>query len=183
VTHRLARLRELKNGDIETLTHAITDKTWPKLAPFARRFAAELPRVVPLALACLAPLVDVPLPLQPCIRDIWHDHVLFDGDTVTGLVDFGAVQIDTPATDVARLLGSLVGDDSTGWREGLTAYSTTRLLSDQESLAVFALDVAGTILAGCNWIRWIYVDGRQFPNEEQTKSRFSQFLKRIRSIP
>lgn len=183
VTHRLARLRELKNGGIETLAHALTDKTWPDLVPLAREFAAELPRVVPLAIARLAPLADAPLPLQPCIRDIWRDHVLFDGVTVTGLVDFGAIQIDTPATDVARLLGSLVGDDANGWREGLAAYSAVRPLSDQESLAVFALDVAGTILAGCNWIRWIYVDGRQFPNEEQTISRFAQFLKRIRSIP
>ena len=125
-----------------------------------------MPRLVPLAIARLAPLADVPLPLQPCIRDVWHDHVLFDGDTVTGLVDFGAMQIDTPATDVARLLGSLVGDDANGWQEGLTAYSAVRPLTEQESLAVVALDTAGTILAVCNWIRWIYVERRQFPDPQ-----------------
>jgi homoserine kinase type II len=182
VTHRLARLRELQNSGIESLTRAITASTWPDLAPFAREFAAELPRVVPLALARLAPLADVPLPLQPCIRDIWHDHVLFDGDTVTGLVDFGAMQFDTPATDVARLLGSLVGDDVNGWREGLAAYNEARPLSDQESLAVQALDVAGTILAGCNWIRWIYIDCRQFPDRAQVFGRLQRIAARIEQL-
>jgi homoserine kinase type II len=182
VNHRLVRLRELKVGGIETLTHAITDKTWPDFVPLARRFAAELPRAVPLAIARLAPLVDVPLPQQPCIRDVWHDHVLFDGDTVTGLIDFGAMQTDTPATDVARLLGSLVGDDANGWRKGLAAYTAVRPLSDQESLAVFALDKAGTILAGCNWLRWIYVEGRQFDNPSKIAARFARSLQRTEAL-
>lgn len=62
---------------------------------------------MPWAIEQLKPLADVSFRLQPCIRDIWHDHVLFDGDRVTGLIDFGAMQIDTPATDIARLVGSL----------------------------------------------------------------------------
>jgi homoserine kinase type II len=182
VSHRLTRLHELQDGGIETLHRAITDTTWPELAPLARRLVAELPRVVPLAIARLASLTDVPLPLQPCIRDVWHDHVLFDGDTVTGLVDFGAVQFDTPATDVARLLGSLVGDDPIGWRDGLAAYSTMRPLTDQESLAVFALDTAGTILAGCNWVRWIYVEGRRFECSSRVKSRLTNLAARIQCL-
>jgi Ser/Thr protein kinase RdoA (MazF antagonist) len=182
ITHRLARLHELASGGMESLARAVTDATWPELAPLARRFAAELPRVVPLAISRLAPCADVPLPLQPCIRDVWHDHVLFDGDTVTGLIDFGAVQIDTPATDVARLLGSLVGDDAGGWREGLTAYSAVRPLSDRELNAVPALDVAGTVLAGCNWIRWVYSAGRQFDNPAQIAARLTRALWRTEAI-
>ena len=71
-------------------------------------------------------------PLQPCLCDVWHDHVLFDGDRVTGLVDYGAVKIDHPAVDVARLLGSLVGDDAEGWAAGLTAYREVRPFSAEE---------------------------------------------------
>ena len=182
ITHRLTRLAELQNGGIESLTRAIADMTWPNLAPLARKFAATLPRTVTLAIACLAPLADIPLPLQPCIRDVWHDHVLFDGDTVTGLIDFGAMQIDTPTTDVARLLGSLVGDETAGWREGLAAYSTIRPLTEQESKAVPALDIAGTILALCNWIRWIYVDQRQFDDPPQIIERFARLLGRLQVV-
>ncbi len=179
ITARLSRLHRLQKVGIDTLTRAITDTTWPALAPFARQFVAELPRVVPLALARLVPLADTLFPLQPCIRDVWHDHVLFTGDTVTGLVDFGATQFDTPATDVARLLGSLVGDEQIDWQVGFAAYNTIRPLSDQESLAVFAVHTAGTILALCNWIKWIYIDGRKFGQQAQVIDRIGQLVKRI----
>jgi homoserine kinase type II len=134
----------------------------------------------------------MPLPLQPCIRDIWHDHVLFTGSRVTGLIDFGAVAIDTPATDIARLLGSLAdvtplpfregpgegSNEPNVWHEGLTAYSAIRPLSEKESLAVTALDAAGPILAGCNWIRWIYSDRREFENRGQIYERFRRIVSR-----
>ena len=119
--------------------------------------------------------------LQPSIRDIWHDHVLFEGDGVTGLIDFGAMQIESPAIDVARLLGSLVDDDRVHWREGMDAYAAIRPMSNDELAAVSAFDVSGVLLAGCNWIRWIYVDRRQFENMEQVLERFRRIASRMRS--
>ncbi len=172
----------MQTGGVESLTRAINDSTWPELAPLARRFAAELPRVVPIAISRLAPFADTPLPLQVCIRDVWHDHVLFEGNRVTGLVDFGAMQIDTPATDVARLLGSLVGDDDEGWREGLAAYCAVRRLTDQEQQVVPALDAAGTVLALDNWIRWIYVDKRRFDNQARIINRFARLQSRLQIV-
>jgi Ser/Thr protein kinase RdoA (MazF antagonist) len=179
ITRRLARLRDLVSGGTDMLPRAIKDDDWPELAPLSRQFTAILPRSLPRAIAELAPLAAIALPLQPCIRDIWHDHVLFEGDTVTGLIDFGAMQIDTPAGDVARLLGSLVGDDEVGWREGLAAYAAVHRLSEQELLAVSALDTSGVILAGCNWIQWIYVDGRQFESQGQVLDRFRRIVSRM----
>ena len=75
-------------------------------------------------------------PLQPCLCDVWHDHILFDEDYVTGIVDYGAMKIDHPAVDVARLLGSLVEDDAAGWAAGLAAYrEVRRFTSEEEELA------------------------------------------------
>jgi Ser/Thr protein kinase RdoA (MazF antagonist) len=54
------------------------------------------------------------LPLQRRLGDVHHDHVLFTGDEVTGVVDFGAADYDSPAGDVGRLLGSLVNGTVTG---------------------------------------------------------------------
>jgi homoserine kinase type II len=180
VTRHFARLNDLMRGGINELFRAVTDATWPELAPLARQFLSALHNVIPRAMANLEPLVSASLPLQPCIRDIWHDHILFTGDDVTGLIDFGAVEIDTPATDVARLLGSLAGDDATGWQTGITAYSAVRPLSQQEGLAVRALDASGTILGGCNWIRWIYIDRRQFDDRAKILERFRRILARLR---
>jgi homoserine kinase type II len=190
VQRHLSRLQELTPARINDLSSAIRDWTWPDLAPLAHQFVAQLPRAVQHAIANLEPLANVPLPVQPCIRDIWHDHIFFTGDAVTGIVDFGAVDIDTPATDIARLLGSLApeaplpfrkgpgegslpaNDANTVWTEGLAAYQTAKPLSSQEIDSARALNISGTILAGCNWIRWIYIDGREFANQSQVIDRF-----------
>jgi Ser/Thr protein kinase RdoA (MazF antagonist) len=182
VTSRLNRLMELQLGGIAELARAIDDATLPELAPFARRFVAELPRVVPIAIRHLAPLADVPLPLQVCVRDVWHDHVLFTGDTVTGLIDFGAVDVDTVATDIARMLGSFAGDDSIAWQIGLAAYNGVRPLSDSERQAVPAIDTAATVLAGCNWIRWIYLERREFDDRLQVVERYRVIAKRVSTV-
>ncbi|MCI0334293.1 MAG: phosphotransferase [Planctomycetes bacterium] len=194
IPRRLARLHDLAHGGINALSRAITDTTWPDLVPLARKFIAALPRAVPRAIAQLEPLANVPLPLQPCLRDVWHDHVLFTGDEVTGLIDFGAIDIDTPATDIARLLGSLASGSpphfgkgpgeghptSEPWHEGLAAYSAVRPLSQHESLAVVALDTAAPILAGCNWIRWIYIERRGFEKRSRVIERFRRIRDRVK---
>lgn len=182
VQRRLAQLRELSHGGPSELARAITDTIWPELAPLARQFVAAFPIAAQNAIEKLEPLAAVRLPLQPCLRDIWHDHVLFTGDEVTGVIDFGAVDIDTPATDIARLLGSLVEDGVEGWQTGLAAYSTVRRLSPEESVAASALDKSGTVLAGCNWIRWIYIKRRKFENEAQVIGRFRHILERVLRI-
>ena len=33
--------------------------------------------------------------LQPCLRDARPEHFLFEGDRLTGLVDFGAMGVDS----------------------------------------------------------------------------------------
>jgi hypothetical protein len=178
ISRRLSRLRELSRRGAGQLADGINNDIWPELTPLAGRFLATMPGILSRAIAQLAPLSNIVLPVQPCIRDIWHDHVLFTGDEVTAIIDFGAMNIDTPATDVARLLGSLVGDDEVGWRTGVSAYSTIRPLSADEERAAKALNASSPILAGCNWLRWIYVDGRHFEDQPQIVDRFKKIVTR-----
>jgi Ser/Thr protein kinase RdoA (MazF antagonist) len=177
---RLSRLQELSPETIHSLEHAVADTVWPQLAAHAREAIATLPAAARRAQSLLEPASHAPLPLQPCLRDIWHDHILFTGDEVAGIIDFGAAHIDTPATDIARLLGSLVGDDRALWQSGLAAYESIRPLSENERTAIPGLDASGTVIALCNWIRWIYIERRQFENRQQVVDRFARLLNRLR---
>lgn len=95
------------------------------------------------------------------LRDIWSDHVLFTGDQVTGIIDFGAARVDEPATDVARLLGSLEPSDSGRWSLGLELYKDASGVVDQRRVEL--LDRASTLLSAAQWLRWLLVEQREFP--------------------
>ena len=119
------------------------------------------------------------VPLQPCLRDIWHDHVLFEGDRVSGLIDFGSVQFDNVAANVARLLGSMLGDDAAAWQRGLAAFETVRPLSDVEKSLVSAFDKSTVLMAGLNWLQWFFREGRQFDDRGAVIARVDTILARM----
>jgi Ser/Thr protein kinase RdoA (MazF antagonist) len=179
---RTGRLNELLQSGSGELAEAIVDRHWPELAPLARQFLTLLPHALPVAVSKHQPLTKLRFSLQPCIRDVWYENVLFTNEEVTGIVDFGSMDIDTPACDVARLLGSLVGSDPERRRIGLEAYGSVRKLSASELLAVDAFDTGIVVLSGCNWIRWIYVERRHFENAEKVCQRFRRIVEQTRSL-
>jgi Ser/Thr protein kinase RdoA (MazF antagonist) len=121
------------------------------------------------------------MPLQLCLCDIWHDHVLFQGDEVTGLVDFGGIKIDHVAVDLARLLGSLVEDRVDLRAAGLEAYARLRPLSLQEQELVSVLDETGTLVGLMTWLQWLYVDGKRFDDREAAARRLQALVERVDS--
>lgn len=128
---------------------------------------------------------DEPLPLQWVIRDVWHDHVLFTEDKVTGVIDFGAAAVDSPAGDVARLLGSLVGDDEAGWRIGIEAYQRQRSLSPVELEAIRYFDASGTLLSAFNWVHWLFRDPSALGKEvdrDAAHRRLERLVGRLRLL-
>lgn len=140
-------------------------------------------RVFPAWLAAvpkqLAPWVQRQLPLQPCLCDIWHDHVLFEGDAVSGIIDYGSAKIDHPAADLARLLGSLVGDDARQRELALRAYAEILPLEPGTSDLVEALDGSGVIVGLGNWLRWLCHDGRSFDDWRAVARRLQELVERI----
>jgi homoserine kinase type II len=118
-------------------------------------------------------------PVQPCLCDVWHDHLLFDGDRLTGLVDYGAVKSDHVSVDLARMLGSLVGDDPAGWAVGVQAYRRVRPLTAEEEGLAQVLDSTGTLLGIANWLRWLYHDGRDMEDLSAVRSHLERLLCRL----
>lgn len=137
----------------------------------------RLPALVPPALAALVPSRTVSVPVQPCLCDVWHDHVLFLGDRVTGLIDYGAAKVDHVAVDLARLLGSFVPGEAERMALALRAYQEIRPLPQPELVDV--LDRTGVVVAVTNWLRWLYHDGRQYPDRAVVASRLGDLVRRL----
>ncbi len=131
----------------------------------------------------VATLASFPLLCQSVLRDVWCDHVLFDRSTpdhVAGVVDFHAIGIDTPAVDVARLLGSWLragqSDNAAWWDSALDAYETVRSLGARERRLVPLLAATGIIFGLDNWFRWTLEEGRTFPDLGRVVSRMNRLV-------
>ena len=122
------------------------------------------------------------LPVQPCVCDLWHDHVLFTGDRVTGIVDFGSVKLDHVAVDLARLFGSLAGEDEAFWRTAISAYERVRPISVEEYVLIGSLDRTGVILAAANWLRWLFHDVRVYPQPMLVTARLDSLRHRLSAL-
>lgn len=120
--------------------------------------------------------------LQPCLRDVWHDHLLFTGDEITGLIDAHACRIDNIATDLARLLGSLVGDDRAAWDVGLAAYEQVRPLSVAERGLLELFDRSAVLLSGLTWLEWKCLERRRFERPETVLSRLATIVERMERL-
>lgn len=85
--------------------------------------------------------------LQPCVCDIRDDHVLYEGDRVSGIIDYSAAKLDHIAVDLARLLGSMVPDDEGRMKLALDHYQRINGTDTPLSDLVRMLDWTGTLAA------------------------------------
>jgi Ser/Thr protein kinase RdoA (MazF antagonist) len=108
--------------------------------------------------------------------------VLFEGDEVSGIIDFGSLRDDDVTVDVARLLGSLVGDDGEQWTVGLDAYRRVRSFSVEEEALARALDRTGTIIGLANWLNWLCAEPpREIDNPGGAAERIRSLIGRLES--
>ncbi len=63
------------------------------------------------------------------------------------------------ATDLARLLGSLIRDDWTLWQAAINDYREFAPLSELEISLVHALDRSGTLLSPMTWLERFLLSG------------------------
>ncbi|MFM7520959.1 MAG: phosphotransferase enzyme family protein [Planctomycetota bacterium] len=141
-------------------------------------------------LGAIASLEPAPALLQAVVRDLRADHVLFTAiksdhaDAVSGIVDFHGAAIDTPATDIARLLG----DWATGargvawgdcWDSALDAYGRVRpLRADQRALVPW-LAATAVVFGLDRWFRWILDENRSFAASGLVEARIDRLLQQL----
>jgi Ser/Thr protein kinase RdoA (MazF antagonist) len=154
--------------------HLSSIRTIPLLHRLEQTVARWLPHV-----PVLLDEVQQACRMQPCLRDVWHDHLLFEGERLTGLVDYASVAEDSVTTDLARMLGSLVEDEETGWQVGLEAYREVRGLSANEERLARVLDRTGVIVGLSNWLRWLTDARRTFDDRHGVEQRTETLLTRV----
>jgi Ser/Thr protein kinase RdoA (MazF antagonist) len=185
IAERLQKLDYVTAVGLAEVRHAAVPVGWERLTlqrdEYAQLLGTAARQVRPVLVAVAADQVDQAV----CIRDIRREHVLFTGDEVTGWVDFGALALESPAADAARVLGEFCDERRPEWVTLLAPYQHTCRGTSLESCSlhlVDAFDRSGTLLAPWNWLRWIFLEDRDFPDRDAVVRRFDQLLARLRRM-
>jgi len=179
---RHAFMQELRDGLLDNLKEALRRPQPPELVARGHVLVAQYQALAPEVFLRVSAARNADFTLQVCHGDLWHDHVLFRDDHVSGLIDFGAMKVESRTIDVARLLGSLACDDRLQWQRGLEAYQELLPLGPQERQLLQLLDQTNVLLSGLSWLRWLLLEGRHFDHPERIYERLDEFTQRLRCL-
>jgi Phosphotransferase enzyme family len=114
--------------------------------------------------------------LQPVHGDLRNEHVLFDPEleSVSGVVDFGAMKTDSIGLDIGRLAGGWFGSRADKWQEAWRFMQETGPIGPTEWRLANVFYSTGTALAGLNWLQWICVEKRNMGSFDAIKLRMSK---------
>jgi homoserine kinase type II len=181
VERRMLSTRRLIGGEVNMVRLRVPADDPGEFAVLSRRVLNGVDRLGPRVHGELRDAESLIVPLSPVLRDVWHDHILFMGDRVTGLIDPSACRRDTVAADLSRLLGSMIGDEPERWENAVEAYRRHRSLSVSECKLIPVLDRSGVLLSAINWVRRRYL----FDSDCDTpaaRERLKQLLARIETM-
>jgi len=105
----------------------------------------------------------VPMLNQWVLRDVHRENVLFVDQQPSGLIDFDAVRLDVPATDLARWTGGFLAgraDVEAIWQATLAEFDSPS--TEFKRGFVESLVVASSWIGLANWLVWIFIEQRRF---------------------
>jgi homoserine kinase type II len=152
----------------------------PDLDPLLRRAARAVGRVAPALSSALQAWAETEFALQPCARDLRAEHVLFEGGRVTGVIDFGAAAVDSPAVDLARLLLDW-GDQFFG--AALPAYRRVRPHFDAPDELVRLLAEGGAACSALGWLVRLAARREPVPDAAALAARLARLVARVEHFP
>jgi len=119
---------------------------------------------------------------QPCLRDARPENLLFQGDRLAGLVDFGAMAEDAVSADLARLNAEWLGPDPALRDTALAAYAAVRPLDPAELALVPVFEEAAAVLLGWHWARWHFLEHRVFSDPAAVSAGLTKGLDRALAL-
>ncbi len=109
--------------------------------------------------------------LTTIIGDTHHDHFLFEGDNLSGVVDFGAMKHDTVSIDLTRLIGRLRLVGAVTIEGALDCYGQHNPLVEIDSKCVEFLHRCNLLGGILNWLDWIFVQEKSFEDLQAVRNR------------
>ena len=148
----------------------------------ARRWLELARKVAPRVRAQLAEASRIEVDLQPCLRDARPDHFLFQDDRLAGLIDFGAMGIDSVAADLARLMSEWFDDDRAKRDAAMDVYFKIRPLQAGE----LCIDPGRRGILGIPFWRAVgvlgFLEGKVFDDSEAVIRGLHKGLDRLASL-
>ncbi len=120
-----------------------------------------------------------PFQIELCLRDVHREHILFENERVSGLIDFGSIGWDTPAIDVARYLSTFdvfPGDWLTLDEECWRALVDPSLTREEWNRLILLLAVTGAIVSAIQWENWLVRERRPFISRDRAYERWCNRL-------
>lgn len=122
--------------------------------------------------------------LQYVLRDIHRQHILFQDGTPSAILDFDAIQVDTPLLDLSRWIADfdLFREDPRAVIDAsLAGYHQecvfpTRSGGGDERKLLRLLAAATTWIGLANWVIWIALESRQFPDWQHVRMRMTRLV-------
>jgi Ser/Thr protein kinase RdoA (MazF antagonist) len=139
------------------------------------------------AKAALNQVQQLAWPQQYVFRDVHCQNTLFCHSQLTAILDFDALRVDTPATDVARLIGSMqlgmtddlwfgdaantsqavgIGYREKAWKSLLAAYRQIRAFSEEEERLARVLVDVSPLVNLANWVTWLTHEPERFQDRK-----------------
>ena len=179
--HRLKALVKLKDGELDELSSALEPRCGEPVTQLAREWVTYARRSLGIVLSNLSGTVPNARLLQPCLRDCRADHWLFQNDELTGLIDFGAMDVDSVAFDLARLRLDWWPDSCANAEQLIQAYEESTRLDDSNRALIPVIEQTTAVLAGANWVRWGFVEQKEFEARDAVEAGLSRSLRWMRS--
>lgn len=181
---RREEVARLAHGGFDAIERAVANRADDPLSPSALHWLDLARRLARRVLVEVEVVRRLAIPLRPCLRDARPEHFLFQGNVVTGLVDFGAMDVECVAGDLARLLGEwLPRPECDALREeGLAAYRRERQLSTVEEALMDAFETLADLLIAERWVRWRFLENRRFDDPQAHARGIARGLERLRRL-
>jgi len=126
----------------------------------------------------LRPWENLSVKLRPCVRDLRAEHVLFSAHQVVGIIDYGAMAVDHPAVDLARLLGDFGCLDEPRYSAAIRAYQRESSF-DAPIEFIRTLAHSGTVCSVIGWLLRLVTQQQTLPAEDMILKRMTVLLGRL----